>query len=135
MADVSALPFRHRSFDAALAKDVLEHVQDPISVLAEIRRAVRVESALLITVPRAVPRAVWGDPTHVRGFTERALRTALELSGWMSDPPMRKMGSIPGAGRLRLTRHLDTILRIPIFGHWFGTNWMIVTKPSIGTMA
>lgn len=127
VADAGALPFRLGSFDGALAKDVLEHVQTPVAVLEEIHRTVRRDGVLLITVPRAIARAVWDDPTHVRGFTQNALRTALRLSGWASDPPIRRVGSIPGAGRLRLTAHLETLLRIPGLGHWFGTNWIIFT--------
>lgn len=132
VADAGALPFRPCSFEGVLAKDVLEHVQEPVSVLLEIHRTVLHGGVLIITVPRAIARAVWDDPTHVRGFTQNALRTALRLSGWASDPPIRRIGSVPGAGRLHLTAHLVTLLRIPGFGHWFGTNWMVLTTPSPG---
>jgi len=127
VADASALPFRADSFKGALAKDVLEHVQEPVSVLEEIHRAVGRDGVLLLTVPRAIARAVWDDPTHIRGFTRNALRTALRLSGWASDPPIQRIGSIPGAGRLRLTSHLVTVLQLPGLGHWFGTNWIVFT--------
>lgn len=130
VADACALPFRCGSFDGVLAKDVLEHVQEPVSVLIELHRTIHNDGALLVTVPRAIARAVWDDPTHVRGFTQNALRTAFWLSGWESDAPIRKVGAVPGAGRLRLTARLDTILRVPGFGHWFGTNWMVLTRPS-----
>lgn len=127
VADASALPFKAAAFDGVLAKDVLEHVPDPVGVLTELRRVVPLRAALILTVPRAIPRAVWDDPTHVRGFTQRALRTALRLSGWLDTMPVRRIGSIPGIARLGLTQNLEAILRIPLFGHWFGTNWLVET--------
>lgn len=130
VADAAALPFRSNSFNGVLAKDILEHVQNPMSVLVEIHRAVDDKGVLLIIVPRAIPRAVWDDPTHVRGFTRHALRTALKGSGWESDGPIRKVGGVPGAGRLGLTAYLDILLRAPGVGHWFGTNWMVMTRPA-----
>jgi SAM-dependent methyltransferase len=131
VADGAALPFRSGSFVGIIAKDVLEHLPNPVSVLAEIRRTALDDATLLVTVPRAIARAVWDDPTHVRGFTQNALQTALRLSGWRPDQPIRRIGSIPGAGRLGLAAHLETLLRIPIFGHWFGTNWMVFTRPTV----
>lgn len=89
--------------------DVLEHLPDPISVLVEIGRVALDDSVLLATVPRAIARAVWDDPTHIRGFTQHALRTALELSGWRPDQPIRRIGSIPGAGRFGFTELPDTL--------------------------
>ncbi len=130
VADVTALPFRNGAFNGILAKDVLEHLQDPIRALREARAVARPDCQLLLTVPRAIARAVWDDPTHVRGFTSKALRTALKMSGWREDIPIHRMGGIPGAGRLRLDRHLETILRLPMLGHWFGTNWIVRTSPS-----
>ncbi len=127
VADVHALPFRVGVFDGILAKDLLEHLSDPIAALREMRVVARNEAALLITVPRAIARAVWDDPTHVRGFTARALRTAMGLGGWRADVPLRRMGSIPGFGRLGLVAYVEHALRLPLFGHWFGTNWMALT--------
>lgn len=116
-----------------LAKDVLEHVEehveDPIWVLTELRRASRDDGRLLVVVPRAIPRAVWDDPTHVRGFTARALQSAFGLSGWKASSPIRRLGGFPGAGRVGLGRRLDALMRIPGLGHWFGRNWIARALP------
>lgn len=81
-ADALTLPFASRSFDGALLKDVIEHVQDPIAVMIEVRRVIRADGRIVMTTPRAIPRAVWDDPTHIRGFTRHAIDTLLERSGW-----------------------------------------------------
>lgn len=80
---------------------------------------------MLVTVPRAVARAVWDDPTHVRGFTARALLMALDHAGWEAIRPPRRMGGLPGAERLRLTPYLELLMRIPGIGHWYGTNYIV----------
>lgn len=61
-----ALPFPDASFDAVVAWDVLEHVQDPLQVLAELRRVLRPGGHALIT---AINRRAWIDPHyHIRGI-------------------------------------------------------------------
>jgi ubiquinone/menaquinone biosynthesis C-methylase UbiE len=60
------LPFPDHSFDAATAWDVLEHVQDPRAVLAELARVLRPGGHALIT---AINRRAWVDPHyHMRGL-------------------------------------------------------------------
>lgn len=130
VADARHLPFAADTFAGAVAKDILEHVDDPIGVLKELGRACRPDGRLVVIVPRAIPRAVWDDPTHVRGFTQRALVTALALSGWRVTAPVRRLGGFPGAGRLGLTRRLEYVMRIPVLGHWFGRNWIARATPA-----
>jgi ubiquinone/menaquinone biosynthesis C-methylase UbiE len=60
------LPFPDGRFDAVTAWDVLEHVQDPRAVLAEIARVLRPGGHALIT---AINRRAWVDPHyHIRGL-------------------------------------------------------------------
>lgn len=124
VADMGRLPFRAGSFGGALLKDVVEHAPDAIAVLAETARVVRPAGTAVVEVPRAIPRAVWDDPTHVRGFTARAISQALTLASWDPGPP-RRMGGFPGAGRLHLVPYLEALMRVPGFGHWFGRNWLV----------
>ncbi len=128
-ADAAALPFGVSVFDGMLIKDVLEHVLDPVQVLREARRVSRPGARIIVTVPRAVPRAVWADPTHLRGFTKRSLQWTLEMGGWVVDGPVRRMGSIPGAGRIPwLLENAHHILRLPLVGHRLGLNWLVTAR-------
>ncbi|MPY94755.1 MAG: methyltransferase domain-containing protein [Acidimicrobiia bacterium] len=124
VADAGHLPFRAGSFTGVLAKDVLEHLVDPVPALALLHDVTAPGAMLIATVPRAVPRAVWDDPTHVRGFTANAVRTAMGLSGWRVRT-LGRIGGFPGAGRLGLTPYLELIMKVPGFGHRFGTNWLV----------
>lgn len=61
-----ALPFPAASFDAVVAWDVLEHVQSPSQMLAEIGRVLRPGGSVLLT---AINRRAWVDPHyHIRGL-------------------------------------------------------------------
>ena len=130
-ADVTCLPFASGVFDGALLKDVLEHVPDPVRALGEVHRVCRPGAVIIVTVPRAVPRAVWADPSHLRGFTAGSLRWTAELSGWEPVGRLDRMGSIPGAGRFPMVlRHAHQILRLPVLGHLLGTNWLMTARRS-----
>ncbi|HSH62278.1 MAG TPA: methyltransferase domain-containing protein [Acidimicrobiales bacterium] len=126
-ADAGSLPFRGEAFQGLLAKDVLEHVDDIHQAMSEIRRTVRPGSRLVATVPRAIPRAVWADPTHRRGFTKQALVTLMEQHG-IKVEVVRRIGAVPGVGRFGLERYLLVLLRVPGIGHFFGTNWLTVAR-------
>lgn len=128
--DAATLPFRSDTFDGAILKDVLEHVTDPLAALSELARVARPEARIIVTVPRAIPRAVWADPTHLRGFTKRSLCRTLEMSGWLVQGRVERVGSIPGAGHVAFfLEHSHQILRLPGLGHLLGLNWMAVARP------
>jgi SAM-dependent methyltransferase len=129
VADINQLPFRDGAVGAVVLKDVLEHLPEPIAALAEMRRVTARGGRLAIVTPRAVPRAVWADPNHLRGFTRRALRMALEMAGWTVYRVPRRIGGIPGAGRYPiLTRIMPKVMAVPVLGHWLGTGWLVFAE-------
>jgi SAM-dependent methyltransferase len=123
------LPFHEGSFEGILAKDVVEHVADPRGLLREAHRVAAPGARLVLVTPRAIPRAVWADYTHVRGFTKGALKSVLVDSGWIVDRVTR-MGGLPMADRLNFVAALPTLLAIPGLGHYFGTNWQVLAHCS-----
>lgn len=61
-----ALPFPDHAFDCVVCWDVIEHVQKPPQVLAEIARVLQPGGIALITV---INRRAWVDPHyHMRGI-------------------------------------------------------------------
>lgn len=124
-ADASRpLPLRSSTFGGVLAKDIIEHLERPQDLMRELHRVATPDGVLVITTPRPIPRAVYDDYTHVRGFTKDALRRLCADTGW-SVESIRRMGALPGADRFRLTRHLPKIMAVPGVGHYFGTNWLV----------
>ncbi|MDO8584849.1 MAG: class I SAM-dependent methyltransferase [bacterium] len=53
--DAHNLPFQDESFDAVICKSVLEHVEDPFRVVAELRRVLKPGGLGLIYVPFLFP--------------------------------------------------------------------------------
>jgi SAM-dependent methyltransferase len=80
---IERTPLRAASCDAALALDVIEHVDDDAAALAEAARVVRPGGFVLATVP-ALP-SLWGNQDvvshHKRRYTARSLAGAFARAG------------------------------------------------------
>jgi ubiquinone/menaquinone biosynthesis C-methylase UbiE len=125
--DENALPFDDNFFDAILAKDILEHLNAPLKIAVEMYRVLCSGGIALAQVPMAKPKVVWGDYTHIRGFTREALKKLFEDCGFETIA-VYKMGGVPLAGRLDMTRFVPTLLKIPLFDHLFGSSYLIKIK-------
>ena len=83
-AGIESLPFADDSFDLIFALDVLEHVEDDLGALRELRRAGDAGSVLLLTVPAY--QWMWTEHDvqlhHVRRYTLRALRRQVIAGGF-----------------------------------------------------
>jgi len=81
---LEALDFEAASFDLILATDVLEHLQDDLAAMRELRRVAAPGARLLVTVPAY--RWLWSQHDtahhHFRRYTLRQLRRRLESTGW-----------------------------------------------------
>jgi len=100
------LPYEDNSFDILIAKDVIEHVLDPVSVMEEIHRVLRPDGHLVINIPNQFywwfrlrilfgSNLIWKtfmhdqtkmfnewDYIHVRFFTWKGLCKLLNLTGF-----------------------------------------------------
>src|SRR5207244_2955754 len=103
-ADVGEpLPFGDGAFDCAVCLELLEHLPEPLGLLAEIRRVLKPAGRLVLSVPNPyswveIYRELLGRPDtegHLNGFTTPAMVNVLALAGF------------------RLERRLGTSLRIP----------------------
>ena len=76
-ADIRDLPFDDHSVDVVVCFEVIEHVDRQDEALAELRRVLRPDGALLISSPN---RDVYtpGNPHHVHEYVPAELREALE---------------------------------------------------------
>jgi SAM-dependent methyltransferase len=62
------LPFRDESFSSILARDVLEHVANPVDTLRELHRVLEAGGRLTVRVPHFTSRNNFIDPTHRSRF-------------------------------------------------------------------
>ncbi|MHB8532357.1 MAG: class I SAM-dependent methyltransferase [Solirubrobacteraceae bacterium] len=81
---VLELPFAEDSFDLAVTLDVIEHLEDDLGALRELRRTVAPGGALLVTVPAY--QWLWSGHDvinhHHRRYTRRSLQRVAEQAGW-----------------------------------------------------
>ncbi len=68
--DVGPWPFASGTADQIMAKDVFEHVGDPILFMTECHRILRPGAGLFILTPYYKGRDAYTDPTHKRFPTE-----------------------------------------------------------------
>ena len=73
------LPFADDAFDLVTTLDVIEHIEDDVGALAELRRVLRPGGRLLVAVPAFM--FLWGKQDevshHRRRYTTSSLRRAL----------------------------------------------------------
>jgi 2-polyprenyl-3-methyl-5-hydroxy-6-metoxy-1,4-benzoquinol methylase len=91
--DATALPFDDDAFDAAVLMEVLEHVEDDRAALSELRRVVRDDGLLILSVPNLGAPAPLLErlplrSIHAREGPEHHVRdgySPLELIGLLRD--------------------------------------------------
>ncbi len=81
---VLEMPFADESFDLVVSLDVIEHLEDDLSALRELRRTVAPGGSLLVTVPAY--QWLWSGHDeinhHHRRYTRRSLQRVAEQAGW-----------------------------------------------------
>ncbi|MEW6252689.1 MAG: class I SAM-dependent methyltransferase [Planctomycetota bacterium] len=84
VSDVSAIPAPAGSFDAVLCTEVLEHVPEPIRVLAELARVLRMGGQLFLSAPLGA--GLHQQPFHFYGgYTPHFYRRFLPACGFEID--------------------------------------------------
>lgn len=78
------LPFRTATFDAVVASDVLEHIEDDVAAVSEIARVLRPSGAVIISVPAHQWLFSEHDAAlhHFRRYSKAVLRDVLGRSGF-----------------------------------------------------
>ena len=103
------LPFEKDTFDLVTALDVVEHIDDDLGALREMRRVLKPGGLLLLTVPAY--RFLWGRQDdinlHKRRYVAGELRRRLRSAGF-DVQRLTYMNAIlfPAIAAIRLVRHV-----------------------------
>jgi len=88
--DALALPFADGEFDRVVAAEILEHIPDDLSAIAELVRVTRPGGTVALTVPRWLPEAInWKLSAdyhnvpggHIRIYTDKELAAKAKAAG------------------------------------------------------
>jgi len=86
---MEGLPFRDNMFDFIFALEIMEHVESPTSMLAECRRVLKPDGALILSVPNPYCwveiygnwRKVPESEGHVSSFTPQTISRLVSFNG------------------------------------------------------
>lgn len=78
--EINQLPFEDKSFDSAILDNVLEHIEEPRPLLAEVARILQPQGTLIVGVPGERGYSV--DPDHKIFYDEDLLTQTLTLAGF-----------------------------------------------------
>lgn len=78
------IPFRSRSFDSIIAFEVIEHLQDDIAFLHELKRLIRPNGTIAISTPNRLIASGGNkqplNPFHIREYTAEEFEALLQQS-------------------------------------------------------
>ena len=83
-------PFEDNTFDYVLIDNVLEHLEDPTSVMKEIWRICNNGALVEIIVPYYNSYYAYADPTHKNYFSDLSMRQTLGQVNYAHDEQKEK---------------------------------------------
>lgn len=128
------LPLPEAEFDGVILKDVLEHLLDPVTLVAEVHRVLRPGGRVFASSPDA-QRWVWNDYTHRRPWPRAAMRRLFEDQGFevltvSYESVMPGTGIVSGWFRRRRRPRL-LVLAAWLPG-WRRNVWVLARRPPDG---
>ncbi len=85
LADAKTTPFKSATFDLVLATAVIEHISDTDSVIAELKRVIKSNGIICITLPNPFFDAIntfFNNTGHVRRYGIKKIKSILENRGF-----------------------------------------------------
>lgn len=75
-------PFEDATFDAVIARHVIEHLEAPLDVLWELHRITRAGGVVFLVTPHFSSPSSWTDPTHKHHLAAHSFDYLLDGTPW-----------------------------------------------------
>jgi SAM-dependent methyltransferase len=125
--DLAQLPFCDNCLDGVLCTQVLEHVQDPMKAILEIKRVLKPDGILLLSVPFFYP--LHDEPHDYFRFSKNGLRTMLSRAELEVLEITPQGGFFPLAGELLNLYFIHKLSKLYTSGTLKLTLGIILTLP------
>ncbi|WP_162250327.1 class I SAM-dependent methyltransferase [Pseudoxanthomonas sp. Root630] len=124
-ANAERLPFGDETADTVLLSEVLEHLRNPQSALQEIRRVLKPDGRVLITLPFLYP--IHDAPYDFQRYTSFGLQREVEAAGMRVIGVRRTLGALRtgavlaclalgGVAQRSLLERSPSVLLLPLLG-------------------
>ena len=90
--DTTDFVYKGCKFDLVIAKDILEHLHNPMKTLLDINRVMNKGDTLIVKVPDYRSKNAWGDYTHVRPYNKGAIIQMVNDAGFEVERVVRLGG-------------------------------------------
>lgn len=141
--DALALPWADGEFDRVVASEVLEHIPDDESAIAELVRVLRPGGTIAVTVPRWLPeRICWAlsdeyhqvEGGHVRIYTGAELVAKLERAGLVHEGTDHAHGLHAPYWWIKCAVGVDNDRHPLVRGYHQVLVWDIMRTPRVSTL-
>jgi SAM-dependent methyltransferase len=109
-ADTEMRMLKSDSYNGVWAKQLLEHLNNPLDFLKEIKRILKPGGRAVLYTPNCpylLNRSFWNDYTHKRPFTRFTLNMVAYDAGFRKIEIYEDFRCFPGLGRLMRLFHLS----------------------------
>ena len=144
VVDVTGMPFPDKSWDAIIAREVIEHLDEPFRMMNEVSRVIRPGGFLFITTTNSFNCLPDGE-LHKGFISPKQFENLMKLYGFSI---VDKRGNVPNIhdallGMCRRTRNNEAILdefkelalrfdRLGQDSYYFGSELLILAKKNQG---
>lgn len=112
--NVEYLGLKPSSFDCIMAKDIIEHLINPLKVMKQFNRILTDAGKIIVLVPSDAAPFLWDDYTHIRPFTKKSLCKLLNDSNFNVIDSGYLAASTPGASFFLINRVINLFAKIGI---------------------
>ena len=78
VADCQNIPFMENTFDVVVATEIMEHLSNPVRILEEIHRILKINGLLIVSVPNSV-KGPSHTLEHLRAYNKVSLEEQLTI--------------------------------------------------------